>query len=112
MTWPLRLGVRGERNAEALRHGDEPVVVAGERHALVLGPEKLDRGQVQRVERPNGERERVDRSGEDRGGQFKERDSTQELPSVLPVRGPQLSGMDARPDLVFQEAAGDQWLLP
>jgi hypothetical protein len=65
--------------AQSLRGGAKATVVGRECHELPLGLQKMQGGQVQRVERSHSRRERLQGASEHRCSQFEEGDWTYSL---------------------------------
>ena len=64
--------------------------------------QELDRGEMQSVERADGDRKRLKRAGETLGTEFEKVDAAEQLPHRL-VRARKPAGVDSIPDLVFEQ---------
>ena len=67
---------------------------------------------MQTVQGTDGDRERLERSEEDRRGQFKQYNASQDTTSKIPVRPSELASVNPVPDLVLEKTAGDEYLFP
>ena len=67
---------------------------------------------MQRIQRADGTGKRLERAGKHRRRQLDESHAAHEGANLITVRTRQLPRVDSRPDLVLEEAAGDQRLSP
>lgn len=101
-----------QRKSKGAGAADEPFVIAGERYGLTLPSKKLHRGQMKRVQGSYRLREGFQRSREYGRSQFYESQATQKGANFVCVRSRQFPCVDPGPNLIFDEPAGNQRLLP
>ena len=63
-------------------------------------------------ERSDWRRKRLERPREDRGRQFEEGDATEKRSDRLGVGPREATGMDSRPELVLEQSARNERLVP
>src|ERR671910_3590670 len=101
-----------ERKTKSTGTISQPCIITGQGHGLSLAAEKLHRGQMKGVQRSYRPGKRFQRSDEHRGSHLDERETTQQCARFVSVRSRQLARVNARPELVLDEPAGDQLFLP
>ena len=90
----------------------QPVVVAREHHGLSLLSEKIHRRQMEGIQSPYRLGKGLQRSREHRRRKLYQGQATEQRTHFVRVRSCQFPRVNPRPNLVFDEAAGNQWLLP
>ena len=101
-----------ERESKGAGAADEPLVIAGKRYGLTLLSKKLHRRQMKRVQGSYRLRERFQRSCEYRRSQFYQSQATQKRADFVGVRSRQFPCVNPGPNLILDEPAGNQRLLP
>ena len=101
-----------ERESKGAGAADEPLVIAGKRYGLTLLSKKLHRRQMKRVQGSYRLRERFQCSCEYRRSQFYQSQATQKRADFVCVRSRQFPCVNPGPNLIFDEPAGNQRLLP
>jgi len=101
-----------ERESKSAGAADEPVVITCERYGLTLRSEKLHRRQMKGVQGSHRLREGFQRSREYRGSQFYEGQATQKRADFVCVRSRQFARVNPGPNLILDQPAGNQRLLP
>src|SRR5215470_3243124 len=99
-------------NTESARSGNQPLVKAHQGDRLSAGAEEFDRRQMQGVECPHGDRKRLQGAGDDWRRQFDQRHMADQGSRRLAMRWPKAPRVDAVPDLIFEEAAGNHGFAP
>src|SRR5437867_586405 len=92
--------------------GDEAVVVTGHRGVLTKPPQEIHRSQVQSVERAHGRGKGLEGARQHRARELEKGDAGEQEARRLTVRGAQAARMQPCPQLVFEQAARDERLLP
>lgn len=101
-----------DREAHCTRSVDQPIIIARQRHILPLLSEKLHRREMERIERSNRPGKRLQSTCQDERRKLDERDTSQQGSYFIAMRACQLARMNARPDLVFDQSAGNERLVP
>src|SRR5438105_4218811 len=99
---------RKKRNRQALGGGDDPAVVARQPDVLAMASQKLDRSQVQGVQRPERDWPRLKRTGQNRGRHLKPAEPGKEKPNQFPVRSAEATCVHMGPDFVFRQTTRDR----
>ena len=107
-----RFSERQDWKTERASRGDEARVVARQLNRLTAPVEKIEGGQVQRVQRTYGHWERLERMRQDWRSQLDIDDPVQQLTYCGAVRRRQTSRVDPIPDFVLEQAARRQRLQP
>jgi hypothetical protein len=105
----LELVERKPQRASAVH---QPVVVTREHHGLSLLSEKIHRRQMEGIQSPYRLGEGIQRSREHRRRKLYQGQATEQRTHFVRVRSCQFQRVNPRPNLVFDEAAGNQRLLP
>jgi hypothetical protein len=101
-----------ERESKGAGAADEPFVIAGERYGLTLLSKKLHRRQMKRIQGSHRLREGFQRSREYGRSQFYEGQATQKRADFVCVRSRQFARVNPGPNLILDQPAGNQRLLP
>ena len=101
-----------ERESKGAGAANEPVVITGEHYGLTLRSEKLHRRQMKRVQGSYRLRERFQCSCEYRRSQFYQSQATQKRADFVCVRSGQFARVNPGPNLILDQPAGNQRLLP
>src|SRR5215471_6318747 len=94
------------------RRRKQAFVKARQCDSLPTGAEKFNRCQMQGVERPDGDRKRLQGASEDRRSQLDQRHMADQRSYLLAMRAPQAPRVNTVPDLIFKEATRNQGLSP
>jgi putative ABC transport system substrate-binding protein len=90
----------------------QPLVIAGKNDGLSLAAEKFHRSQMKSVQSSNWLGKRFQRSNEHGWSHLDEREATQQRARFVGVRSRQFARVNPSPDLILDEPAGDERLLP
>ena len=101
-----------ERESKGAGAVNEPIVIAGERDGLPLLSEKVHRRQVKHVQGSHRLGEGFQRSRDHGRSQFYQGQATQQRADFVCVRSRQFPRMNPGPNLILDEPARDQRLLP
>ena len=101
-----------EWKAESAGAVDEPVVIAGQRYGLSLLSEKFHRRQMDGIQSSHRFWKRFQCPCQYGWREFYESQATQQRAHFVGVRSRQLARVNPGPNLVLDEPAGDQRLLP
>lgn len=101
-----------ELNADLGGAGIEPLVVAGQPDPLPLAEQEIHRGEVECVEGPHRSGERLGGPGQNRAQQFDEGEPSEQGLGGRPMGDAQSPTVQAIPDFIFEQPAGDDRLLP
>ena len=89
-------------NSEGASAGEQAPVVTGQLEALTVISEEVHRGEMERIERPDRRRERLERAGEDEGGEFHDAHSIQKLSDLVAVGAAEPAHVNPVPHLVLE----------
>src|ERR1051325_9551085 len=101
-----------ERESKGAGTANEPVVIACERYGLTLYSEKLHRRHMKGVQRSHRLPEGFQRSCEYGRSQFYEGQATQKRADFVCMRSRQFARVNFGPNLILDQPAGNQRLLP
>src|SRR6266571_4064321 len=101
-----------DRDPQLLRGLQHPVIVGGEARLLAQPPQENDRRDVERVEGPQGDRERLERALQHLGHELQEPDPGEGLACRIRMGAGEAASVDTDPDFVLEEPAGDQGFPP
>src|SRR3989338_8295125 len=101
-----------DRNFQTTGRIDDSAIVAGEPHDLSLLSEKVHRCHMERIQRSDRLRERLQSPCEDRRRELHQGHATQKGAHLIRVRPREFAGVNASPNFVLQQTTGDQFLLP
>jgi hypothetical protein len=101
-----------DRNSQSAGCCVQSAVIAGERDNLSLPLKKIHRCQMERFESSHWLWEGLQRSCQYRWGKLDKRDTVQQRAHFVGMGAGELERVDARPNFVFEEAAGKQGFLP
>ena len=101
-----------ERESKGAGAANEPVVITCERYGLTLHSKKFRRRQMKRVQGSYRLREGFQRSCEYGRSEFYQGQATQQRANFVGVRSRQFARVNPGPNLILDEPAGNQRLLP
>ncbi len=101
-----------DRDPECTGRIDKPAIVACKPHDLSLLSEKVHRCQMERIQSSDRFRERLQSPYEDRRRELNEGDAAQKGTHLICMRSGKFARMNASPNFILKQAAGDQILLP
>ena len=101
-----------ERESKGAGAANEPVVITCERYGLTLHSKKFRRRQMKRVQGSYRLREGFQRSCEYGRSEFYQGQATQQRANFVGVRSRQFAHVNPGPNLILDEPAGNQRLLP
>jgi hypothetical protein len=99
-------------NPQSASRSVQPAVIASKCDGLSLPLEKIHGCQMQRVQSPHRLWEGLQRSCEHRRGQLDKGDPVQQGTHLVGMRASEIVPVDARPNFIFQEPAGNQRFSP
>ena len=91
---------------------DKSAIVAGKPYGLPLFSEKVHRRHMERIESSDWLRKRFQGPREDRRGKLNKGDTAQERTHLICMRSGEFARMNASPNFILKQTAGDQTLLP
>src|SRR5262245_61542913 len=98
--------------AEGAGGADLPVVITRQGYTLSLLLDKVHRREMKGVERSYRLGKRLQSTRQDRQGELDKRDPSQQSSDYIAMGAGELKSMDACPNLVLDQPAGNQRLLP
>ena len=101
-----------DRNPQGTGRIKKSGIVASEWGRLPMLPEESDRGQMEGIEGPDWVGERLQGPCEYRRREFNKGNATQEGTHLICVGSGKLACVNPSPELILDQAAGDQRLLP
>lgn len=102
----------GERKSHRCRCRHKTVIIAGYRHVFSLKTNELRRCEMESIESPYRHGKGIESPGQNRRNHFDESNTLKQTRNNLGMRLGQPTGMNPNPDLVLEEPAGDELLVP
>lgn len=100
-----RLGHRMDRYADRFRRRRQTSIIAREFNLQTLAAQEFDCRKMQGVQRPNMDRERIERPFERAFAHFNKIDTTKKRGRLIPKGIASVVRMESVPDLINQETA-------
>src|SRR5215510_4159530 len=98
--------------AQSAGRADLPVVITRQCYGLSLLPDKVYRCEMKGIEGSDRLGKRFQSTHQDRQRELDKRDPSQQSSDFIAMGAGELKSMDARPNLVLDQPAGNQRLLP
>jgi hypothetical protein len=101
-----------DRYSQDTGRGNESAIVAGERYGLPLFSEKVDRCQMEGIQRPHRLWKRLQGPRQYGRSELDQGQAAEQRAHLVGVRARQFAHVNSSPNLVFDQPAGDQRLAP